>query len=109
MTAGCSAVPPNALLRGARPISGSQLDLELIELVPLGVGALSVRNRQQLLQANTRGNRLRFVHGRIIASIDEGAPPAGRRILLIFPHNYPIMRALQRPPALAADRTQATR
>ena len=77
MTAGCSAVPPNALLRSALSISGSQLDLKLIELIPLGVSALSVRNRQKLLQAGTRGNRLWLIHGRIISLFGEGVPPPG--------------------------------
>jgi len=71
LTAGCSAVPPNALLRSSLSISGSQHDLELIELIPLGIGPLSVRNRQERLQANTGGNRLRVIHGGIISSFDK--------------------------------------
>ena len=68
MTAGCSAVPPTALLRSSLSISGSQHNLELIELIPLGLGPLSLRNRQQRLQAGTGGSWLRFIHGRIISS-----------------------------------------
>jgi hypothetical protein len=53
MTAGRSAVPPDVLLRRSLSISGSQHDLELIELIPLGIGPLSLRNRQKRLQAST--------------------------------------------------------
>jgi hypothetical protein len=72
MTAGCSAVPTNVLIliRSSLSISGSQHDLELIQLIPLGVGPLSLWNRQKSLQASTGGNRLRFIHGRIISSFD---------------------------------------
>jgi hypothetical protein len=62
------SVPPGVLLRSALPISGGQLDLELIELIPLGIGPLPLWNRQERLQAGTGGNRLRFIHGRIISS-----------------------------------------
>jgi hypothetical protein len=71
MAAGRSAVPPNALLRSALSISGSQHDLELVQLIPLGVGPLPLWNRQQRLQAGTGGNRLRFIHGRIISSFGK--------------------------------------
>lgn len=57
----------NALLRVASfTITGSEHDLELIELIPLGVGALPVGDRQKFLQALTGGGRLRFVHSGII-------------------------------------------
>ena len=69
MTAGRGTVPPNALLRRSLSISGSQHDLELIQLIPLGIGPLSLWNRQKLLQANTGGRRLRIIHGRIISSL----------------------------------------
>jgi hypothetical protein len=80
MTAGCSAVPPNVLLRSSLSISGSQHDLELIELIPLGVGPMPLWNRQQLLQASTGGSWLRFIHGRIISSFDivNQQPEPGR-------------------------------
>jgi hypothetical protein len=71
MAAGRSAVPPNVLLRSALSISGSQHDLELVQLIPLGVGPLPLWNRQQRLQAGTGGNRLRFIHGRIISSFGK--------------------------------------
>jgi hypothetical protein len=51
MTGGCSRVPPNVLLRRFLPISGSQHNLKFIELIPLGIGPLSVRDRQKRLQA----------------------------------------------------------
>lgn len=59
--------PSNALLRVASfAITGSEHDFELIELIPLGVGALPVGDRQKFLQALTGGGWLRFVHSRII-------------------------------------------
>jgi hypothetical protein len=64
------AVPPNVLIRSPLSIAGCQHDLELIDLVPLGVGPLSLWNGQKSLQASTGGRRLRFVHGRIISSFD---------------------------------------
>jgi len=70
LTAGCSAVPPNVLIRSSLSIAGCQHDLELIDLIPLGVGPLSLGNRQKSLQASAGGNRLRFIHGRIISSFD---------------------------------------
>lgn len=66
MTRGPGIGAPGALIRSTFPISGSEHDLELIELIPLGVGALPIRDRQKLLQALTGGGRLRFVHGEII-------------------------------------------
>lgn len=71
LTARCRSVPPGIRLRGSLPISAGQLDLELIELVPLGVGPLPLRNCLKLLQAGTRGYRLRFVHRGIISLFDK--------------------------------------
>jgi hypothetical protein len=68
LAAGHGSVPPDILLRGSLPVSAGQLDLELIQLVPLGIGPLALRNRLKLLQAGTRGYRLRFIHGGIISS-----------------------------------------
>jgi acyl-coenzyme A thioesterase PaaI-like protein len=56
------------VILGALPVSGCQDDLEFVDLVPLGVGTLSVRNRQKLLQALTGRSGLRFIHGGIISS-----------------------------------------
>jgi len=84
MTARRRGVPPNVLLRSSRPISAGQLDLELIDLIPLRIGALSFRNRQQRLQASGRGNRLRvirFIHGRIISFLGGGLLNAAMRAL----------------------------
>ena len=64
------SVPPGVLLRSALPISGGQLDLELIELIPLGIGPLPLRDCQERLQAGARGNGLRFIHGGIIPLFD---------------------------------------
>lgn len=68
-----SAVLGSALLRCALPVSGSQRDLQLVQLIPLGIGALPLWNRLQRLQAGTGGNRLWIIHGRIIASFDRDA------------------------------------
>jgi hypothetical protein len=66
---GRRSVSLGILLRSSLPISGSKHDLELIKLIPLGIGPLPVRNRQQRLQASARGYRLRIIHGGIISSI----------------------------------------
>ena len=68
-----SALLGSALLRCALPVSGSQRDLQLVQLIPLGIGALPLWNRLQRLQAGTGGNRLWIIHGRIIASFDRDA------------------------------------
>src|SRR6267378_5090834 len=61
-------VPP-ALVRSVLSIARSELDFELVQLVPLGVGALPLRYREQLLKALAGGNRLGPVHGGIIPSL----------------------------------------
>lgn len=53
-----SALLGSALLRSALPVSGSQRNLQLVQLIPLGIGALPLRNRLKRLQAGTGGNRL---------------------------------------------------
>lgn len=73
MTGGCGRVPPNVLLRSFLSISGSQHDLKFIELIPLGIGPLSVRDRQKRLQAQSRGNRSRLVHGHTISLFDKAS------------------------------------
>jgi hypothetical protein len=45
--------PPGALVRSVLPIGGSQLDFELIDFIPLGVGSLALRYREEFLQAAT--------------------------------------------------------
>src|SRR6266850_4928208 len=76
---GDRGVPPGTLPRRVLSIARSELDLELIELVPLGFGALPLRYREQLLQALTGGNRLGGrVHGGIISDVPE-VRAAGRR------------------------------
>jgi hypothetical protein len=72
LAARCGSVPPGILLRSALPIAGGQHDLELIELIPLGIGPLPLWNRQERLQAGTGGNRWRFIHGAIISSFAKG-------------------------------------
>ena len=70
MTRGVGDVPPGALVRSLLPIARSELDFKLIDLVPLGLGSLPLRYREQFLQALARGNGLlRCVHGAIIADV----------------------------------------
>lgn len=73
-SAGRLALPSPRRLSGAArnrvrrpgPIAGRERDFEFVEFVPLGVGALAVRDGQELLQATTRGYRLRGIHRGII-------------------------------------------
>jgi hypothetical protein len=53
-------------LRRTLAIAGGELDFELIELVPLLVGPLTVGDREQFLQAAARRRRLGRIHPRII-------------------------------------------
>src|SRR6266480_3992615 len=69
-------VPP-ALVRSVLSIARSELDFELVELVPLSVGALPLRYREQLLKALAGGNRLGPVHGGIIPSLRKTPREAG--------------------------------
>jgi hypothetical protein len=78
LTAGRRSVAPDILLWGALPVSAGQLDLELIELIPLGVGPLPFRNRQERLQASAGGNRLLFIHGDIMKAKVERRKDARR-------------------------------
>jgi hypothetical protein len=72
--AGWRSVAPGILLRGALPVSSRELDLELVELIPLGIGPLPLRDRLELLQAGAGGNwRLGFVHRDIISFFDHNA------------------------------------
>ena len=68
MSGACRGVLPDILRWRARSIPGRQEYLELVEFVPLGIGPLPLRDRLERLQSLTRGNRLRFIHSRIISS-----------------------------------------
>ena len=63
-----------AVVHGDRLLHALELDHHhaLRDLIPLGIGALPVRDRQKRLQAKTRGSRLRFIHAGIISSFDKG-------------------------------------
>jgi len=74
MTGGNRSAPLSAPLRGVFSIPGSQVDFELINLVPLGVGSLAIRYLKKLLQALTGRNRLRSIHGWIISSFNKCGP-----------------------------------
>lgn len=54
-------------VRRPLPIPRRQHDLELVQLIPLGIGPLPLGNGKKRLQAGARGSRLRFVHGGIIS------------------------------------------
>lgn len=55
------------------PVARGELDLELIELVPLFISALAVWNRQQFLQSAAGRNGLRWrIHPRIIPLFGNG-------------------------------------
>jgi hypothetical protein len=73
MTSGCRRVSPGVLICGFLSVSRSQHDLEFIQLIPLGIGPLSVRDRQKRLQPLPRGNRSRFIHGDTISLFDEAS------------------------------------
>lgn len=59
-------------VRRSLPVPRSQHDLELVQLIPLGIGPLSLWNGEQRLQAGARGSWLRFVHGGIISRREAG-------------------------------------
>jgi hypothetical protein len=59
-------VPARAGVTVLRAIHGSQGNLKLIDLIPLGIGSLTFRDGHKLLQTTLRGNGLWFIHGDII-------------------------------------------
>ena len=63
----CAGILPNALVLWLLFIGGREVDFELMNLIPLGVGSPALRYRQKLLQASAWGHRLWFVHGGIIS------------------------------------------
>src|SRR5258706_4159761 len=77
---GDRGVPPGTLPRRLLSIARSELDLELVDLVPLSVGSLPLRYREQLVQALTGGNGLGGrVHGGIIPDVPEVRAASGQR------------------------------
>src|SRR6266850_7042749 len=77
---GDRGVPPGTLPRSLLSIARSELDLELVDLVPLSVGSLPLRYREQLLQALTGGNGLGGrVHGGIIPDVPGVRAASGQR------------------------------
>src|SRR5262245_52495425 len=52
-------VPADVRIGAPRPVGGGEHDLDLVQLIPLGVGPVSFRNGPKLLQAALRGRRLR--------------------------------------------------
>src|SRR5712671_5201740 len=77
---GDRGVPSGTLPRRLLSIARSEFDFKLVDLVPLSVGSLPLRYREQLLQALTGGNRLGGrVHGGIIPDVPEVRAASGRR------------------------------
>src|SRR5207248_8178427 len=83
------SVPPGALVRGILAIARGELDLKLVELVPLSVGTLPLRYREQLLKALAGGNRLGPVHGRhypiVAKNVPGGIKPVRDRVAPLRP------------------------
>ena len=48
------------------PITGRRTDLQFVEFVPLRIGAITIRNREQLTDTTARIYRLRIIHAAII-------------------------------------------
>ena len=48
------------------PITGRRSDLQFVEFVPLRIGAITIRNREQLTDTTARIYRLRIIHAAII-------------------------------------------
>ena len=79
-----------ARIRRTLPVAGRQHDLEFDELIPLSIGALPFRHRQQLLQAAARGNWLWIVHGGIISSFGiSGLAISDLPRNTVYPHVHP--------------------
>jgi len=85
---GCNAVSLSALLQRLLSIGGRELDFKLMDLIPLGISSLTLRYRQQLLQATVGGNRWWCIHGEIIPSFNRCSPAkreaAGRPTLVVL-------------------------
>jgi len=71
---GCRGVSPNALLLRLLPIGGGELNFKRMDLIPLGVGALTLRYCQKLLQATAGRQLLWCIHDDIIPSFDRCVP-----------------------------------
>lgn len=72
-------IPPHVLIRSTLAVSRSEHDLELVQLVPLGIGPLPLRNGEQRLQARAGRSRLLFVHGGIISRLQLTPPSRSLR------------------------------
>lgn len=79
----CRGVPPSALVGGVLPICGGELNFKLMDLVPLGVSAFTLRYRQKLLQASAGRHLWWRIHSDIIPSFGRCVPRARRRRLPI--------------------------
>jgi hypothetical protein len=68
------SISPHARVRRALAIPGCQHDLELVQLIPFGIGPLALRNGEQRLQARSGGRWLLFVHNGIISRRGARSP-----------------------------------
>jgi hypothetical protein len=64
-------IAPGTGLGIAQLIARSERDFDFVEFIPLGIGALTVRNSQQGAQAILKGDWLRFIHI-VIISLSPG-------------------------------------
>ncbi|TMH39568.1 MAG: hypothetical protein E6H56_11680 [Betaproteobacteria bacterium] len=98
--AGVARGVPPALLRSVLSISRSELDFKLIELVPLSVGTLPLRYREQLLEALAGGNRLGPVHGRhypiVAKNVPGGIKPVRDRVAPLRPSGVVLLGSFVR-------------
>src|SRR6266852_3616568 len=98
---GDRGVPPGTLPRRLLSIARSELDLKLVQLVPLSVGSLPLRYREQLLQALTGRNRLGGrVHSGIIPDVPEVRAPSGAARRRRGQYRRPLNGLLSRGPGL---------
>jgi hypothetical protein len=70
-------VASHALVRRALAVFRSQHDLELVQLIPFGIGSLPLGNGEQRLQARAGGRWLLFIHMSIISRVNSKGPDIG--------------------------------
>ncbi len=75
----CRSVPRSALVQGLLPIGGGELNFKLMDLIPLGVSALTLRYCQKFLQATAGRHLLWRIHAHIIPSFGRCIPRARSR------------------------------
>jgi hypothetical protein len=73
LVAGCRrlTLPPYVRVRGVLPVGRRQLDFELVDFIPLFVGSLALRYREEFLQTAAGREGFRCIHGSILASFQR--------------------------------------